>query len=126
MQNDACIVWQTEAIKFTCTKCLCLKFFITLASSRNLVGDIAPAFSFLTATCVVLFQTPAQTSPKWPVPSFLVKRRDSLGISQTSLARPFVNGLSLGQGVFRAHTNPSASYWTNSCKLEKGAPLVIK
>lgn len=50
---------------------------------------------------------PIQTSPKQPCPSFRSRRRDSLGISQASLARPWVCGLATGHTSVRAWHRPS-------------------
>ncbi len=51
---------------------------------------------------------PIQTSPKQPCPSLRSRRRDSLGISQASLAKPWVWGFSTGQISVRLWHSPSA------------------
>lgn len=51
---------------------------------------------------------PIQTSPKQPWPSLSSSRRDSRGISQASLARPWVWGLTVGQTVVSLWHSPSA------------------
>lgn len=52
--------------------------------------------------------SPIQTSPKQPCPSFMSRRRDSLGISQASFAKPWVWGFSTGHMSVRLWHNPSA------------------
>lgn len=52
--------------------------------------------------------SPIHTSPKQPCPSLTSRRRDSLGISQASLAKPWVWGFSTGQISVRLWHNPSA------------------
>ena len=50
---------------------------------------------------------PIQTSPKQPCPSLRSRRRDSRGISQASLASPWVWGLATGHTSVRAWHSPS-------------------
>lgn len=51
---------------------------------------------------------PIHTSPKQPCPSLTSSRSDSRGISQASLARPWVWGLDVGQMLVRRWHKPSA------------------
>lgn len=51
--------------------------------------------------------SPIQTSPKQPCPSFRSRRRDSRGISQASLASPWVWGLATGHTSVKAWHSPS-------------------
>jgi len=51
---------------------------------------------------------PIHTSPKQPCPSLTSSRSDSRGISQASLARPWVWGLDVGQTLVRRWHKPSA------------------
>lgn len=51
---------------------------------------------------------PIQTSPKQPCPSLRSRRRDSLGISQASLDKPWVWGFNTGQMSVRLWHSPSA------------------
>lgn len=53
------------------------------------------------------YHSPIHTSPKHPCPSFRSRRRDSRGISQASLARPWVWGLATGHTSVSAWHNPS-------------------
>ena len=66
--------------------------------SSLLRPNYIPGFSVFIATGVVLFHNPSQTSPNWPLPSFLSKRRLDLSISHLSWvvwARSAVKGLSI-------------------------------
>lgn len=49
--------------------------------------------------CVYVWFSPIQTSPKQPWPSLTSSRRDSRGISQASLASPWVWGFTVGHTV---------------------------
>ena len=58
----------------------------------------SPGFRVLMATGVVLFQTPSQTSPNWPCPSFFMNLRLFLSISHWSRVlwlRSAVTGFSI-------------------------------
>ena len=55
-----------------------------------------------------VFLLPIQTSPKQPWPSLSSSRKDSRGISQASLASPWVWGLTVGHTVVSLWQSPSA------------------
>lgn len=67
----------------------------------------APVMLLIHWWCVGKMFLPIQTSPKQPCPSFRSRRRDSLGISQASLASPWVWGLATGHTSVRAWHSPS-------------------
>lgn len=65
-------------------------------------------FSTCSNTFFSVLLLPIQTSPKHPWPSLSSSRKDSRGISQASLASPWVWGLTVGHTVVSLWQRPSA------------------
>ena len=66
------------------------------APYRNILmsGVSSPVLSVLMATCVVPFQSPSHTSPKFPWPSFLVNLSVARSISHSSLEKTEITAYS--------------------------------
>lgn len=89
-----------------CTSSVCLDWFLRL-SHLDIYSNTKQNFD-TRRYFFSLLVLPIQTSPKQPWPSLSSSRRDSRGISQASLASPWVWGLTVGQTVVSLWQSPSA------------------
>lgn len=97
---------------YSCNSFGCLSLFIIWASARKSLTSAVLGFKRFTATGVVPFQRPSNTSPNCPLPIWQISLTERRSISHwSSNVNVLVWGISIREGGFpRVTQSPSASF----------------
>src|SRR4029434_6449551 len=89
--------------------CVCVRACVCACMCVGVCACACARVYICVCVCVRACQglLPIHTSPKQPWPSFTSSRRESRGISQASLARPWVWGFTVGHTVVSLWHRPS-------------------